>query len=190
MTAFLPISQALWPFFVWQRVEKPISLQQKRMRIMKKKTFAIALFCSMTLTSFAQIYGYDSWAELPTTSVYDQGLMNMHLRALSQMAARREEIEARKSEIYQYYGEMALDALQDKEWGNVIRYVDKALETGHYCGELYYMRGYANEQLGYTKDAKADYKKGKKCGSSDCADALNRLNQKEKNHSGNVYFSK
>ena len=157
---------------------------------MKQRLLTIALMCAMFHTSRAQIYGYDSWAELPTMSVYDQGMMNMHLRALSQMAARQEAIEAKKSELYQFYCEMALDALQDKEWRNAIRYVDKALETGHYCGELYYMRGYANEQLGYIKDAKTDYKHGKKCGSSESVDALNRLERSERNSSNRVYFSK
>ena len=87
---------------------------------MKQRLLTIALMCAMIHTSRAQIYGYDSWAELPTMSVYDQGMMNMHLRALSQMAARQEAIEAKKSELYQFYCEMALDALQDKEWRNVM----------------------------------------------------------------------
>ena len=157
---------------------------------MKKKILSVALMCSMAIASNAQIYGYDSWTQLPTRNIYDEGLMNMHLRVMSETAARRQEIEAKKYEAYQLYGEMAVDAFSEKEWGRTIQYVDKALDTGYYCGDLYYMRGYAYEQCGYVANAKADYKRAKKLGSTEAVYALERISKKENQNTDNRYFSK
>ena len=145
---------------------------------MKKKLLAVALMCSICLSGNAQIYGYDSWTQLPTRDIYDQGLMNMHLRALSETAARRQELEARKQELFYFYCEMAQDAYDEDKWWDAINYVNKALEMGYYSGSLYYIRGYSYEKLGYLKEAKSDYKKGKKYNNTAAAMALDRLNNK------------
>ena len=140
---------------------------------MKKKVFAIAMTCSLALNADAQVYAGDSWMQMPTADLYDAGTMNMYLRALA-------ETEARRKENYQRYNSLAFDAYKNKQWNSVIYYVNMALETKYYSGQLYYIRGYAFEQNGNMRAAKKDYKKGKKNGSIEAARALEALKARSK----------
>ena len=140
---------------------------------MKKKFLVIAMTCSLTMNTGAQIYAGDSWMQMPTADLYDAGTMNMYLRALA-------ETEARRKENYQRYNSLAFDAYKNKQWNSVIYYVNMALETKYYSGQLYYIRGYAFEQNGNLRAAKKDYKKGKKYGSIEAARALEALKARSK----------
>ena len=140
---------------------------------MKKKGLITALLCMTTWQGFAQIYSGDNWTALPTVDLYDNGSMTMYARALAETAARREA-------AFEQYSEMAVEAFKAKQWNYVIRYVNQALETKYYNGYVYYLRGYAYEQLGNERAAKRDYKKGKRHQSSQAAYALDSLNEKQK----------
>lgn len=131
---------------------------------MKKKIIAMALACSAAMNLNAQIYTGDIGIPMPTIDLYDTGMMNMYLRAMAETAAQRKE-------NYYRYSDMALEAYKDKQWNNVVYYVNEALNTKYYSGELYYLRGYAFEQLGNLRAAKKDYKTGMK---HNCPEAAHR----------------
>ena len=135
---------------------------------MKKRIIVIVLTCSMAMKVGAQIYSYDRGVQFPITSLYDTDMMNMQLRALAETAAIRKE-------NYRHYSDMAFEAYNNNNWSNVIYYVNAALNTLYYSGTLYYIRGYAYEQLGNLRAAKKDYKTGKKYNCSEAVQALESL---------------
>ena len=49
---------------------------------MKRKLLIGIMMCLMTASAKAQIYAGDTWAQFPTTDLYDTGVMNMRLRAM------------------------------------------------------------------------------------------------------------
>jgi len=140
---------------------------------MKKKVIIVAVMCALALNSNAQYYGGEEAVRFPVADLYDQGTMNMYLRALAETAAIRKE-------NYFRYSDMAIDAFKNGQWNYVIHYVNEALNTKYYCGDLYYMRGYAYEQLGKLRAAKKDYKKGMKNNSQEAALALASLKDRKK----------
>lgn len=140
---------------------------------MKKKFLAMTLFCSTAMSLNAQIYAGDTWMPMPTRDLYDTGMMNAYLRALAETAARREE-------NFHHYSDMAIKAYESKQWRDVIYYVNAALNTKYYNGHLYYIRGYAYEQLGNLRAAKKDYKTGRKYNSIAAVHALEALKTKSK----------
>ena len=138
-----------------------------------KKGIVLFMMCAATLSGQAQIYGYDQAIELPKANLYDMDMMNAYINALRDTAPRRQQ-------LFQFYSDKAMEAGIDNHWELCIYYVDKALDTGFYNGDIYYVRGLANEQLGRLKDAKKDYKTGKKLGSEYAANALEELKEKMK----------
>lgn len=140
---------------------------------MKKKVMTLALMCCLAMGSEAQIYAGDTWAQFPTTDLYDTGVMNMRLRAMAETAAIRQK-------NYQYYSDQAIEAYKNQQWNYAISYVNQALSTQYYCGLLYYIRGYAYEQLGNLRAAKKDYKTGVKYNCSEAAQALASLKARKK----------
>lgn len=143
---------------------------------MKKKIIMILLMWLMVTSSNAQIYAGDTWMQMPTRDLYDPQIMSMALQH-AEMAAR---VAAYKQARFEEYEELAYRAFQKNRWSDVIYNVEQALETEYYNGSIYYMRGYAYEQLGKLKEAKRDYKKGKKYNCQEAADALDALKQKMK----------
>ena len=141
---------------------------------MKKTILTMMLTCSMTMNVDAQVYAYDTWLQMPTQSIYDNGAMNMYLQALAATAAQRKE-------NYNHFVDLTLKAFGEKRWNYVIYYVNAALETQYFCGELYYMRGYANEQLGNLRAAKKDYKTAKKNHCPEAIQALEALKARKRN---------
>ncbi|MBR4898305.1 MAG: hypothetical protein IKZ48_05920 [Prevotella sp.] len=148
-------------------------MDQKRKTMMKKGIMTIALMCLGAMNINAQVYAGDSWIQLPTTDLYDTGVMNMHLRALAETAARREA-------EFERYSNLAYEAFRKKQWSAVISNVNWALSTKYYNSEIFYMRGYAYESLGDYRRAKKDYKKAKKEGSYTAEQALIALKNKMK----------
>lgn len=73
---------------------------------------------------------------------------------------------------------MWVKAYNNNNWSNVIYYVNAALNTLYYSGTLYYIRGYAYEQLGNLRAAKKDYKTGKKYNCHEAIQALESLKTK------------
>lgn len=140
---------------------------------MRKIILTMGLFCSMAMGVNAQVYSNDTWMQLPTRDIYDDGTMNMYVRALAETAARREA-------NFKKYSNLATEAFNKKQWNNVIYYVNEALETQYYNGELFYLRGYAYEMLGDERQAKKDYRKGKKNGSYRAELAMEQLKEKQK----------
>ena len=140
---------------------------------MKKKIFIMTLVCSAAMNLNAQIYAGDTSLPMPTIDLYDTGMMNMYLRAMAETAAQRKE-------NYYRYSDMALEAYKNKQWNNVVYYVNEALNTKYYSGELYYLRGYAFEQLGNLRAAKKDYKTGMKHNCPQAAQALEALKVRSK----------
>ena len=140
---------------------------------MKKKLLIVAILCLACSSVKAQVYGRDAIVPMPVRELYDKNMMNSYLNAMAATAARRQE-------LYQRYGDMAVEAFNNNQWSNVIYYVTKALDTKYYCGELYYIRGYAYEQLGNLRAAKSDYKTGKKYDSTEAAQALESIKRRMK----------
>ena len=138
--------------------------------IKKKCVLMMAMACMASVKGWAQ---YDEPVMFPTAELYDSGAMNAYLRALAETASARRE-------LFEIYADKALDAFHHEQWWDVISYVGKALDTKCYNGDLYYVRGYAYEQLGKPFAAKRDYKKGKKYNSSLAAEALEELQEKMK----------
>jgi len=143
---------------------------------MKKKMMTMALMCLMAASGDAQVYGGDTWVQLPTRDLYDSQTMSMALQH-AEMAARQ---RARREAKWDQYSDMAYDSYSDRQWNAVIRYVGLALETGFYNSDMYYMRGYAYEKLGYFKEAKKDYRKAKKYGNEQAVYALKALKERMK----------
>ncbi len=143
---------------------------------MKKRIVLMALASSLVLTSKAQIYAGDPSVRLPTRDLYGTEVMGMSL-AHAEMAAR---VAAWRQQQYEYYSEQAVEAYNERHWSGVIQNVNSALGTNYYSGFHFYLRGYAYEQLGYLKQAKKDYKKGKRYGCHEAATALNSLKEKMK----------
>lgn len=140
---------------------------------MRKTIFATTLTVMMTTNLNAQIYADDTWMQMPTTDLYDTGMMNMYLRALAETAAQRKE-------NFYHYSDLAMEAYKNRQWNYVIYYVNEALDTKYYNGTLYYVRGYAYEQLGNLRSAKKDYKAGKKYNCYEAAQALEALKARKK----------
>lgn len=141
---------------------------------MKKKRLLIgALMCFVVLKGSAQVYAYDTWTQLPTMDLYDTGMMNMYARALEETSARRQEYFSR-------YSDLAMEAYRNNRWRDAIYYVNEALGTRYYSGAIYYIRGYAYEQLGDLRAAKKDYKKGKKYHCAEASLALKSLKARKK----------
>lgn len=145
---------------------------------MKKKMLTMVLMCIIAMGAKAQVYGYDSWAQMPTIDLYDDGMLNMLIRAAAENGARL------KAEYEASYNQTET-AFRQKRWYEVINNANRALAIRDYNGYLYYMRGYAYEQIGDWKEAKRDYKRGKRCGSGLAEQALSALKAKEKQRKKN-----
>lgn len=142
-----------------------------------KKMIIMVLLCLITTACKSQIYGGDTRLKMPTTDLYDSQVMGMSIAAQAQMAAK---VAAYRKARFEQCQDKALNAFQNRQWVSVINNVNLALETTYYNGEIYYMRGYAYEQLGYFKEAKKDYQKGGKYGFAQACIALESLKTKMK----------
>lgn len=140
---------------------------------MRKKILTMSLLCTMAMSVNAQVFAYDTWMQMPTKDIYDDGMMNMYLRAVAETAARRKA-------LFEQFSDRAVEAFNKKQWSLVICYVNDAFETQYYNGELYYLRGYAFEMLGDERQAKKDYRKGKRNNSYQAALALVQLKEKQR----------
>ena len=140
---------------------------------MRKGIVLLVMMCALGLKGQAQIYGYDQAIKLPTAELYDMNVMNAYANALRETAGTR-------MQAYRMYCDYAITALSEKQWNSAIYYVDKALDTGYYSGDLYWIRGFANEQMGNLKQAKKDYKEGTKLGSEGAEQALEQLKERMK----------
>ena len=140
---------------------------------MRKKILTMSLLCTMAMSVNAQVFAYDTWMQMPTRDIYDDGAMNMYARALAETAARRKA-------NFEKYSNLADEAFNKKQWNYVIYYVNEALETQYYNGELFFLRGCAYEMLGNERQAKKDYRKGKKNGSYRAVLAMEQLKEKQK----------
>ena len=139
---------------------------------MKKRVMTMAAACAIALGSWAQ---YGEAIQFPTADLYDSGMMNGLTRAYAETYGMRQR-------IFNEYVEMAFQAWENKHWSKVVRYVDGALDTGLWSEDLYYMRGFAYEQMGNVKAAKKNYKEGKRLGSYEAAKALENLLQRERQY--------
>jgi len=139
---------------------------------MKKAIILMALFNLLSIEGYAQVYGYERNLQMPTRDLYDQGITDMYLRALAETAGKRKA-------SFNHYSSLALEAHNNHQWLQVINYVNMALRTDYENGRVYFLRGYANEQLGYLRDAKKDYKRGRKLGSYEAANALSSLKARQ-----------
>ena len=106
-------------------------------------------------------------------NLYDDSPMEKVLRASQETAPRRHQ-------AYESFCEQAYEAYHDDRWIDVIKNVNRALNTGFYNDSLYFFRGFAYESLGYFKYAKNDYKMAKKNGVYGANTALERVKQKMK----------
>ena len=140
---------------------------------MKKRLFVVLIVGTLINEAKAQISSYDSWSRLPTMDLYDTGTMNAYARAVAETAARRKR-------LFEYYSDLAVEAYNEEQWSYAIDCVNNALNTQYYSGLVFYIRGYALEQLGDEKAAMKDYKKGKKYGSEAAASALESLKDRRK----------
>lgn len=107
----------------------------------------------------------------PTMDLYDTGMMNMYLDALSNTTEKRKEL------FYQYAA-IAYDYFNNKDYRNFLKYSDSALETLYYTSELYFMRGYAYEMLGLYKQSRQEYELAYKYGYTQAKERLNLIRNK------------
>ena len=128
--------------------------------------------CLVVISGKAQIYPGDSYVKLPTREIYDTDLMEMNLWLMERTTEQRKE-------LFYRYANMAIEAFNSDDWSYAIYFTDKALETHYYNCDLYYVRGYSNERLGNTRQAKRDYKQGVDYGSKMAAKALEELQRRE-----------
>lgn len=140
---------------------------------MRKKNSVIALVCLITMNVDAQIYPYDTTVPSQPTELYDPNIMNMYIRSMAETAAYRKE-------KYYRYRDLAIEACKDKQWNYAIYYVNEALDTRYYSGQLYFIRGYAYEKLGNIRSAKRNYKAAIKYNFPEAAQALEALKNRNK----------
>ena len=140
---------------------------------MRKKNSVIALACLITMNVDAQIYPYDTTVPSQPTELYDPNIMNMYIRSMAETAAYRKE-------KYYRYRDLAIEACKDKQWNYAIYYVNEALDTRYYRGQLYFIRGYAYEKLGNIRSAKRNYKAAIKYNFPEAAQALEALKNRNK----------
>lgn len=138
-------------------------------RIMKRLVSMVAAW-TIAMSCWGQ---YVDPIQFPTADLYDSGVMNSYARALTGTASIRHR-------NYEQYVEWTLEAWDNEEWSKMVRYVNCALSTGYWVPDLYYLRGLAYEKMGYMKEAKKDFKKGKREGSTHAAEALDALLQRER----------
>ena len=134
---------------------------------MKKGMITMALWCSMALGCHAQDTLF------PQADLYDTGMMNTFINAYRETAGIR-------MQNYNYYCDLSVEAFNNRQWYDAIKYVNEALSTGYYCGMLYFIRGFAYESLGNLKAAKNDYKTSIKNNYRDAEIALRALKEKIK----------
>lgn len=140
---------------------------------MKKIVTMMALTCTMTLQGNAQVYQYDTWSQLPVQDIYGD-MLN------PSMARMMAEADARMEEAFNFYYDKARDACGQKNWSYTIYYADKALDTGYYNSDVFYLKGCAYEGLGNLRKAKSQYRKAKRKGSNLAKWALERLKKEAK----------
>ena len=140
---------------------------------MRKKNLVIALACLITMNVDAQIYPYDTTVPSQPTELYDPNIMNMYIRSMAEPAAYRKE-------KYYRYRDLAIEACKDKQWNYAIYYVNEALDTRYYSGQLYFIRGYAYEKLGNIRSANRNYKAAIKYNFPEAAQALEALKNRNK----------
>ena len=126
---------------------------------------SLALGMSATTTMHAQ------YLELPVGDIFDTNMMSMALNT-----AR--EISIRRAQEYNYNYDMALKASANQQWTQAIGYCNRAMRYNNAEGDLYFIRGYAFEQMGDYVAAKNDYWKGKDLGSSSAASMLSSFNER------------
>ena len=131
------------------------------------------MICLLAMKGIAQVYGNDIYMQMPTRDLYDTDMMSMSLRHMAETAARREA-------NFHHWQEKATEAYKKKQWNFVIYYVNNALETQYYNGDVFFLRGSAYEELGNIRAAKRDYKKGKKYNCQAAIIALKRLKEQKK----------
>lgn len=166
-------SQALRFVFPWIIFKLTLSLRQNKIEMkMKKKIFAMALWCSMALNSHAQDTIF------PVADLYDTDMINMLINAYRETA----DVRMQKYNDYNYYSDCAIEAYNKKKWSDAVVYVNQALSTGYYCGMLYFIRGFAYERCGYWDAAKKDYKKSIKYNYMQAEPALIMLKDKIKRY--------
>lgn len=141
---------------------------------MRKELFVSALLCVTTLTTNAQVYPGDRWAQLPVVDPYGDMLNPSTARMMA-------ELDAKRQEHFEYYQRAAQTSINAKDWRGAISYVNEALKTGYYTAYIYYLKGYAYEQQNELINAKRFYRKAKRKGSTEAAQALWRMkNNKNK----------
>lgn len=140
---------------------------------MKNVILTMVLACLMAKGAEAQIGPYDRAARIPMVDIYDEEMMDAYLRVMVETAALRKA-------NFEQYCDLAVEAYNDRQWNYAIYYVNMALNTRYYNGQLYYIRGYAYEQLGNLRAAKKDYKKGAQYDSREAARALQALKEQQK----------
>ena len=106
-------------------------------------------------------------------NLYDDSPMEKVLRASRETAPRRHQ-------AFESFCEQAYKAYHNDRWIDVIKSVNRALNTGFYNDSLYFFRGVAYESLGYFKYAKNDYKMAGNNGVYEANTALERVKQKMK----------
>ena len=140
---------------------------------MRRGIVLLMMMCALCLKGQAQIYEYDEAIKLPTADLYDMSMVTAYANALRETTGIR-------MQAYRMYSDYAVAAIKEGLWNDAIFYVNKALDTGFYCGDLYWIRGWAYDALGDYRAAKRDYKKGKKLGSEGAAMALDKLKERRK----------
>lgn len=126
---------------------------------------ALALGASATTAARAQ------FVQFPTCDIFDTDMMRMALNTAREMSIRRER-------DYNYNYDMALKACANQQWMQAIAYCNRAMRYKDAGGDLYFIRGYAYEQMGDYTAAKNDYWKGKDLGSSSAASMLSSFDER------------
>jgi hypothetical protein len=113
---------------------------------MKKGMMILALMSSMALSNHAQDTMF------PQADLYDTEMMNTFINAYRETAGIR-------IQNYNYYFDLSVEAYNNRQWYDAIKYVNEALSTGYYCGMLYFIRGFAYEKTNYEETAGVERKR-------------------------------
>lgn len=139
-----------------------------------KKIFIILLLSIQSFVLKAQIYGSDQSIQLPTMSYPSISEVN----EMANYALVKARLEHLREENFKEYTKLAYDAYNKGKYNYCLYYSEQALSTNYYSADIYYLRGISFEKLGNYKDAKKEYKRAIRKGSTRAVSALKELKEK------------
>lgn len=141
------------------------------------KIYLLSLFMAIFPVEMkAQIYGQDEAVQYPVMNYPSIGETS-EMAYYAQMRARLEYL---REENFREYSRLANISFNRGDYSGCLYYSEKALKTTYYTADLYYIRGVSYEKLQLYKEAKKEYRRAKRKGSTYAISALRDLKEKTK----------